>query len=406
MRQWLKQLSREPSLDDFAAHIAGEFGEGISEPEALYDSDDGTLILRDGVDELARITLANMYGSYRDASRAERAAVVAEIVQSALTAGLPESYGEAAEHIRPKVVAEARQSLDRLYMQSIGVEPFDVPCWPLTDELTLVLAYDTGPGIIDLDRSTLDKWGVDPGEALDAAFDRLQRMSEEPFDCVAPGLYMSPWKDCYDAARLCLPDLFHGLELRGDPVALAPNRNSLLVTGADDPEGLARLASLGAPLIGEDRLVHGGAIRLHDGAWERFEAADLAAEFAGLRRKGDSIYYIEQAELLDKINATTGENLFVAPFRVAEDKESGMTFSYTVWQTGVPALLPQSDLIALYGEAAEVDTVVLMAKWEPVAELAGHLMQATALSPPRFRVDEFPNLGIMEQIRAHSIDLG
>jgi hypothetical protein len=406
MRQWLKKLSREPSLDDFAAHIAGEFGGELSDPEALYDPDDGTLILRDGENELARITLPNMYGSYRDAERAERMAIVAEIVQSALTTGLPESYEEAVEHIRPKVIAEARQTLDRLYMQSIGVEPFDVPCWPLTDELTLVLAYDTGPGIIDLERSALEKWGVDADEVLDEAFGRLQRMSEEPFDCVAPGLYVSPWKDCYDAARLCLPDLFHGLELRGDPVALAPNRNNLLVTGSDDPEGLARLASLSGPLLDEDRLVHGGAIRLHDGVWEPFEPTDLAAEFAGLRRKADATYYKEQAELLDKINASNGEKLFVAPFRVAEDKESGMTFSYTVWQTGVPALLPKCDLIALYGEAAEVDTVVLMAKWEPIAELAGHLMQPTELSPPRFRVDEFPNLGIMEQIKAHSIDLG
>jgi hypothetical protein len=49
---------------------------------------------------------------------------------------------------------------------------------------------------------------------------------------------MGPWQDNYDPARLLLLDKIRQPKIKGDPVILIPNRDSLLLTGSKDPKGL------------------------------------------------------------------------------------------------------------------------------------------------------------------------
>ena len=50
-------------------------------------------------------------------------------------------------------------------------------------------------------------------------------ISQENFTCPAPGVWASPWRDNYDASRLVLLDLIRRHKVKGDYVAMVPNRD-------------------------------------------------------------------------------------------------------------------------------------------------------------------------------------
>jgi hypothetical protein len=56
--------------------------------------------------------------------------------------------------------------------------------------------------------------------------------------------------------------LIRELEVKGDPVAMVPNRDTLLVTGWADEPGLARMAALAEDAAGHPRPVSGVSVRL------------------------------------------------------------------------------------------------------------------------------------------------
>jgi len=60
-----------------------------------------------------------------------------------------------------------------------------------------------------------------------------------------PGVWVSPWRDDHDAARLLLPEVIQHHPVKGDTIALIPNRNTLILTGSQDEAGLAQMAAMG-----------------------------------------------------------------------------------------------------------------------------------------------------------------
>ena len=87
--------------------------------------------------------------------------------------------------------------------------------------------------------SDLEAWGASSERCLELALENLAARSKDRLVEVAEGFYHSPWQDCYDPARILLRDILGPLDIKGDPVAFAPNWNHLLVTGSEDLEGLA-----------------------------------------------------------------------------------------------------------------------------------------------------------------------
>lgn len=133
-------------------------------------------------------------------------------------------------------------------------------------ELVLELALDEPEMIRVLTESDLAgcKLGVD--EAHERAVANLQPRSYGKWKELAPGLLQSPWADLWDGARLALPWLFRSLPVKGDPIAVMPNRRTVLVTGSDEP-ALAALYEVATVLMRDDRPIHVAPLRLDGDTW-------------------------------------------------------------------------------------------------------------------------------------------
>jgi hypothetical protein len=245
----------------------------------------------------------------------------------------------------------------------------------------------------------LEKWGVTFYEAAESARENLQQMGEVSFASLqnegGEGVYISANGDNYDASRLVMLDLVRKMPVRGDIIAMVPNRDTLVVTGSDDPAGLEIMAKIAEDSFQKPRPISTVALHLVGDEWESWlpEAdSPLFDKFHELRLRTIGMEYNDQKELLDQIHSQSGENVFVASFSAIKRKENGRITSYSVWSEGVDTLLPETDDILLLRPDAETKDVKLMAasSFERVQEITGDLMQPTGTYPERYRVLEFP----------------
>jgi hypothetical protein len=92
-----------------------------------------------------------------------------------------------------------------------------------------------------LPKSVIRDWGASPSELEAAVKARLLRDADREWEQLEPGLWASPWRNHEDASRLFVPELVQKLKVKGKPVALCPRPTVLLVTGSEDPDGLAAM---------------------------------------------------------------------------------------------------------------------------------------------------------------------
>jgi hypothetical protein len=147
---------------------------------------------------------------------------------------------------------------------------------PLSGELAVGLVLDMPNQDLDLDATHLRAWNADfDALLLRARRNLLARSDQRGFEEVRGGCYRSTWRDNLDGSRILLPGLLGGLRLQGDPVALLPNRDTLLVVGSEDPEGL-RWAMRAALLHLDDDgcPMNACPLRLANYHWEPFQVPE------------------------------------------------------------------------------------------------------------------------------------
>jgi hypothetical protein len=259
----------------------------------------------------------------------------------------------------------------------------------LTAEGTGVEAAITG--------AQLQASGVEPEAALSTALDNLRPRSAPAFERLEPGLFLSQWRDGYDAARLLLPDLVAALPVKGDPVVLAPTRNTLLVAGADDHGALLALADAGAETLSTtDQPLSARPLRLRDGQWTDLALdAEELAPFYDLMRGQWTREYAEQKQLLDQLYAQSGDDILVASYAPMQNRHTGKPFCMTFWVDGFVNLLPQPDAVVLKS-AAEV----MVVPWRAATAVIPHRLAPTDDYPIRYRAESFPDAAELEQLRA------
>jgi len=192
---------------------------------------------------------------------------------------------EALPRLYPKV--RTRLQLER-YSRG-GGRP--VPVWrPLAGNLRVSLVLDLPSRDLDLEAGHVEAWGVDFERLLQQARANLVvRSGDGRFHATGQGCFRSTWQDDLDGSRILLPYLLRALPVKGDPVALLPRRDLLLVAGAGDPEGL--VWGLGAVLQCLDLGADAAAtpLRFHHHRWAPLDlpgdhpAADLLAALAAHR---------------------------------------------------------------------------------------------------------------------------
>jgi len=259
-----------------------------------------------------------------------------------------------------------------------------------------LIAEGAGPEAT-LTGAQLSASGLEPETALSMALENLRPRSAAAFDAVKPGVFLSQWRDGYDAARLLFPDLVAALPVKGDPVVMAPTRNTLLIAGADDHSALLALADAGAQtLSATDQPLSARPLRLRDGKWTDFALdAEELAPFRDLMRGQWTREYAEQKQLLDQLHAQSGDDILVASYAPMQNRNTGKPFCMTFWVDGFVNLLPHADSVVLKSA-----TEVLVAPWPAATAVIAHRLAPTDHYPLRYRAETFPDAAELEQLRA------
>jgi len=225
--------------------------------EATYDRENFALRFPEG----GNLFLTNAFDEYRRASFFSRRATLKRWVLSAKEQRehqLPATFAEAQANLLPQL--RDLPYLDQVRLMQRIQSPKSAPMFPtrpLASELVVALAYDSPRTIATLAQQVLDDWGVSLDEALKPAQFNLRARTAQGLVLQGPGVFVSPYQDNYDASRIVLTELISRLAVKGDPVAFVPHRDSLIVTGSEDSEGLLQACALAEPLLKENRRISG-----------------------------------------------------------------------------------------------------------------------------------------------------
>ena len=360
---------------------------------AVYDPE--TFSLK-ATDREIVIHLGNVFAEYLAAKPWQRNRVIEGFTKHfhGLTENVEPTAHQAKAALRPRVRERTYFEVQRLRDEIAGKHRPEILFRELGGgHLTLEVVLDQPDSLRSVSADNLTEWGLTFEDAVLIANDNLLALGLGRFQSPRPGLFVSAWHDVYDASRLHLSEIVSGLAVKGRPVAMVPNRNTLIITGADDADGLPAMARLTEEALKQPRPMTGYAFRL-DGSWVPFLPPAGHPAFVPLHRlsvqtlAGD---YEEQKGLLDALHKKIGVDLFVASVMVMEDRSSKDLSSVATWAEGVDALLPRVDKIAFIGaDGGDEPNILGMADWMQVEVILGDLLEAQGLHPERFRVREFP----------------
>ena len=340
--------------------------------------------------------LANVYREYCATPSAKRGQALRHYVRSwfANRKRIPASFEDVVLDLLPAVRNRCQFEITRLKAQADGLPFLEWPHRVIADHLTVSLVYALPEAMMQVRQQNLSDWGRSLEEALDAACDNLRQVSHGRWDNSCPGVWVSPWRDNHDASRLVLTDLLQAHHVKGDHVAMVPNRDTLIVTGSGDEAGLAHMAMLAERALDHGRPITCLAFLLDNGTWLPWlpdSDHPLHDHFHLLQLQSFGGDYAAQKDLLDAVHEKTGQNIWVASYSAVKSDETGKAHSYCVWTRGVEALLPQTDEVYfVVPEGEKEGSVVARASWGQVQRLVGHLMERQGGYPVRYRVKGFP----------------
>lgn len=339
-----------------------------------------------------RATVARQFVSVH-LDRPERPETI-EGARRRLMPGLHDSF--ALDALRLRAQAE-----DQVVVRPIG--------FPLGSRLWAACFLDHPSSASLVVDSDLEAWGVSPERCLETGLENLAARSAGALDQVARGVYHSTWRDGYDPARILLTDLLAPLCLRGDPVAFAPNGNHLIVTGAEDGEGLALSLLFAMKVLAEEpRPMSALPLVRRGGEWVDLELPRGHALEPLLRRARVSELhhvYAEQARLLERVHERSGSDVYVAKYNGLCGEKNDDYDDYTshsLWAKGVVTLLPRSERVLFFDdERPRTERILADVDWSVVRQHCPTLMHdGGGHHPPRYLVREFPGEERLEAMRA------
>ncbi|MGE3809736.1 MAG: DUF1444 family protein [Gemmataceae bacterium] len=395
----LDKLFGPPKPDRFARLLIAALENAGETRHIDYDPDAFTLQFRGPDDkEGGTAFLGNFYAEYCKEKRKERPARLKHIVRGLLSVykDMPEEFEDVCPDLRPII-----RSRGYLEFTSLQMEVDDDKIMPhqlVGDHLVATVVFDLPEAMRSISQDNLESWGQSFYEVMEAARANLEE-TDFAFASIGDCLYASATGDNYDASRLLMLDLIRSFKVKGEVIALVANRDRLLVTGADDEEGLGLMATLAEESLKEPRPISAIPVRLDGDEWVTWLPAPGHPHFGKFRMlylHTMASQYAEQKELLETWQEKRDIDRFVASFSVVEQKD-GTLFSYSVWSKGVPTELPLTDKVIFFEEGKEV---VASGDWDRVQEVVGHLMQAGVRYPPRWSVDEFPTDEQLARINA------
>ena len=389
--------SKPPSQDKFAHMVMDAVRQAGEKRNIAYDREQFRLVVPG--EKGTRMFLGNAYQEFCAATKNDRSLLLRKFCRSWFVADkkVPDDYDDAKPDLLPVVRTRSYYANAAVHMQAEGQTGAGWPQQIVGEHFVVSLVYDLPEAMSSVTQDNLDGWGVTFYETLEVARENLLRL---PHGFIGPaegeGVYLSNTHDNYDASRLLLFDTIRQFLVKGDYVAMVPNRDTLIVTGADDVDGLKGMVALAKDALAKPRPMSGIALRL-DGddwvSWMPSASHPLYSDFRLLQVQSVAQDYGDQKAVSDRLHEKTGQDIFVASYSATQKKDTGEIVSHCVWARGVLALLPRTDRIAFMQQ----DREPVVAAWERVVEAVGDTMQPMGMYPERWWVSEFPTV---EQLTA------
>ncbi|MCP3140026.1 DUF1444 family protein [Pyxidicoccus xibeiensis] len=273
-----------------------------------------------------------------------------------------------------------------------------------------LLVVDLPESAMFVQRRHLQEWGASEDEAFAAAHANLANLSDgvELYDREPSPIWSVDTGDTYETSRLLHPGFLASFASRvqGRPIAILPERATLLIAGDANPDTVARLCESG------DREYEAASRRLTPALY----TVDDTGRVVPYLRPGDDALaqqmrlahvrlalseYTAQKESLDKVHQARDADVFVANLSAVFRKKDGRPITYCVWTHDVDPLLPRADMVSMN----EAPMAYFLVPWAEVERLApGCLTLVPELWPPRYRTT-WPAPEVLERLRAAQVDL-
>jgi hypothetical protein len=234
-------------------------------------------------------------------------------------------------------------------------------------------------------------WGVTWDDVLERALDQLRERSQGTvFQRLPSGIYRGVFEDGHAAARFLLPELWQDLFPGQNKFLAIPKENELLVA----PQVLLPqlVEAVHQALAGDGTRIMG---TIYQQIGEKFLPANLqdphpiAQPQRELRQLDLMEAYKAQEEALPK---ELGEPAQLGMLRT----QQGRSISYTLWQEGHPALLPETDLVGFVAANGRPLGIYFRQTLPRITELRGTVVDIWG--PRRLRFEGFPTKAQLDRL--------
>ncbi len=359
-----------------------------------------------GSDAPSQAFLKNTFLETRESSPEEKLLAIRRLLSILDLSDEELTWEEASARLVPLLRLDSFAAAGSLVSQTFA--PF----------LRVFIGVDHEATVAYVTEEKLRGWAQAPDSALEQAYFNLRAHVDaataeapdvESYDEGAPyPIWHVTRDDSYETSRLALPGYLASFRGRvaGSPIAVAPHRRLLVVSGDAHAAAIVRLAQMAENEFN-------AAPRPLSPAVYTLDATDavvplrlppehpqhLAVERGHLLLAATS--YGEQKEILEERFEQDGTDVFVATYSLFSDKHDERLRSYCTLAQGVDALLPSTDLVALIAEQEGAEP--LFVPWSKLLELAPECVRPEPEhDPPRFRVVGWPDAKTLAALAQHA----
>ena len=348
------------------------------------------------------ISLFNLFLEYSRSSPSARPGLIEKYASLALanTREVPDLWIEAAPNLYPLVRSEFVEST--IEIRQRGETPgYDPVVFPFAGDLRVRLMYDFGPSLTYVRGAKLKTWGQPADAVLERAKANLGRLAPPQWADLGRGVFQLCSEVSFEESFLLLDSVVRALPFAASAVLMPCNRGVLLAADGGSKDALeAMLFKAEQMMLEAPWPMSSTMCRRGEHGWEVVDPPEACANLArslAIRHRAE--FYSSQKDALDAWHQEHDEDIYVAEFTAMQIDEHWQ--SYCVWGQGVRALLPVTDWIALVPEADREQHIRV--NWQDVVDICGPRLQPTDESPPRFRVESFPDAAEWERLTARQL---